>query len=384
MVSSSPVQSRLRYHLSNLRDPRHTRTRRYLLCDILLIVLCGLLSGADNFVSIAQWAEAKKDWLQEALGVAALPSHDTLGRVLSRLDADALNHCLLNWSQSLWTPEAGAVVAFDGKRLRGAMGNLTLLSAFATKTRLTLSVQKVAEGSNEIPALREALALLSLEGCVVTADALHCQVETAQAIVDKQADYVLALKRNQDELFETARQYFTFWRSEQFASDGRSAVPYQFTQSVDKARGQVETRRCWLITTTGWLDPLDMWPNLKSVALVERECRRRDGRVTVEARYFLTSLGGDTAHGNATAKQVMRAVRSHWKIENSQHWALDVAYKEDLCRLRVGNAAQNLATLRRLSLNLLKRDKSVKVGIATKRSMAGWNNDYLETLLAAA
>ncbi len=169
MVSSSPVQSRLRYHLSNLRDPRHTRTRRYLLCDILLIVLCGLLSGADNFVSIAQWAEAKKDWLQEALGVAALPSHDTLGRVLSRLDADALNHCLLNWSQSLWTPEAGAVVAFDGKRLRGAMGNLTLLSAFATKTRLTLSVQKVAEGSNEIPALREALALLSLEGCVVTA-----------------------------------------------------------------------------------------------------------------------------------------------------------------------------------------------------------------------
>jgi predicted transposase YbfD/YdcC len=368
---------RLRRRFASLRDPRVVRCRRYPLADIVLVVFCGLLCGADNLVAICHWADARRDWLKEALGIAALPSHDTLGRVLARLDPEALATCLSAWSGHLWTPEpgeSGEVIAFDGKRLRGALGNLTLVSAWATRARLTLAARPVADGRNEIPAMADLLPLLSLSGCVVTADAMHCQIETAQTILGRKADYVLAIKKNQPELFEAAQHYFGFRHDHPDAPE-KGEVPHSFAQTVDKARGQVEVRRCWLVHTTGWIDPFQRWPGLKAVALVERECRRPGGQTRVEARYFLTSLSG-------SAGKVLSATRRHWQIENGQHWTLDVAYKEDLCRVRAGHLAKNLATLRRLSLNLLKRESSLKVGVQTKRQRAGWDSAYLETLLA--
>ena len=380
--------SSLHNRLSVLSDPRLRRCRRYPLVDVLLIVLCGLLCGMNTFVGIAEWATAKKDWLHECLDIAAVPSHDTIGRILATIDPLALNACLLQWSQALWKDSKGKaaesaeaeVVAFDGKVIRGALGSLNLMSAFATVARLTLAVQKVPEGSNEIPALpqllTETLKLLALEGTIVTADAIHCQVNTAQAILSKKADYLLALKKNQEDLFETAQYYFDFLRKEAFAPDGR-LVAYDFCHTIEKAHGQIESRRCYVLPNTGWIDPFHTWPKLRSVIQVERECDKA-GKTTRETRYFLSSLEG----GKRSARRALRAVRRHWRIENSQHWMLDVVFREDHSRVRKDKAPQNLSILRRLALNLLRQEKTANGGIEIKRHRAGWDSGYLEKLLA--
>lgn len=369
-------------------DPRVARTRRYPLGDLLLLALCGLLSGADTFVGICQWAKMREDWLRDRLGVAAIPSHDTLGRVLCKLDSQEVAACLAKLNQSLWSEEKDAVfsdapsdsfdsspddvplIAFDGKRIKGAAGNLNLLSAWASRAQLTLALTEAGQGAEEQAAMRFALSLVNVSGCLVTADAMHTQVETAKAIVEREADYLLALKANQGAAFQQAQISFDLIRSG--AEKAASHCVH-----VQKERGPREERHCWTLTDAGLIDPWGRWPNLKTIICVQRRCYKGTILLSEQVRYFLSSAAG-------SADKFLRASRAHWSIENSQHWRLDVFFREDDSRVRTGQAAINLACLRRLALGLIKREKTVKVGVQTKRQMAGWSTDYLEKLLATA
>jgi predicted transposase YbfD/YdcC len=354
-----------------LTDPRVARTRRYPLSDLLLITLCGLLCGADNYVAICRWAKARAPWLREQLQIMQIPSHDTLGRVLAKLDSGELASALGAWSGQVWeqVKQEGDVVAFDGKRLKGALGNLNLISAWASRTQLSLALADAGQGAEEQAALRRLLGVVNVSGCLVTADALHTQTATAAAIVEQEADYLLPLKANQGSLYACVRAYFERVRAghERAASACRHAM---------KERGVREERRCWTLRDVGFVDPWDRWPELRTLVCLERRCFRGPELLSEQVRYFVSSASG-------LASRFLRATRRHWGIKNSLHWRLDVFFREDDCRVRQGEAATNLATLRRLALSLLKREKSEKVGVQTKRQMAGWDCAYLEKLLAA-
>ena len=361
----------LRTFFAALADPRLPRTRRYPLSDIVVIVFCGLLSGADNYVEIATWANTRKQWFQDKLHISPIPSHDTLTRVMAKLLPEQLNHCLMQLahllSASLPEPKQIPVIALDGKELKGALGKLNLVSAWASHAQLTLAVQAVPSETNEIPVVQELLRLVDIKDSVVTADAMHCQKETAKIIVEKEADYVLTLKKNQGTLWQTAEDYFTRLVSEM-------DIAVKEAKSMEKAHGQwIEVRRCRLVGDVGWFDPNDHWAGLKGVAQVVYE-RRRGKEVRQMCRYVLTSL--------TSAAQVLGCLRGHWGIENSQHWRLDVFYREDDSRVRSGNGAQNLAMLRRMSLSVLKRDTFERAGVQTRRKKAGWDDEYRERLLA--
>ncbi len=354
-----------------LTDPRVARTRRYPLGDLLLITLCGLLCGADNYVAICRWAKARAHWLRAHLQITQVPSHDTLGRVLAKLDSRELAAALGAWSGQLWeqAKREGDVVAFDGKRVKGALDNLNLISAWASRSQLSLALADAGQGADEQAALRHLLQVVNVSGCLVTADALHTQTATAKAIVEHGADYLLALKANQGSTYESVAAYFERVRSGQ--AQAASACRH-----VMKERGVREERRCWTLLDTGFVDPWDRWARLGTLVCVERRCFRGPQLVSDQVRYFVSSATG-------SASRFLRATRRHWGIENSLHWRLDVFFGEDACRVRQGEAATNLATLRRLALSLLKREKTEKVGVQTKRQMAGWDSDYLEKLLTA-
>jgi predicted transposase YbfD/YdcC len=362
---------KLRAFFAALGDPRLPRTRRYPLVDIVLIVLCGLLCGADNYVEFARFAFIKRDWFKENLGIERIPSHDTLARVMAKIDPNELNQALMELAQlltmTLPSKKIPNVIALDGKHLRGTLGNLNLVSAWASHAQMTLAVQAVPEDTNEIPVVQALLRLVDIKNSVVTADALHCQKETAQIIVDKEADYILCLKKNQGNLWNSANDYFERLVCEM-------GIDVVSAHTVEKAHGQwIEKRVCRLTRDVGWFDPEGVWAGCKAVAQIVYE-RRKGDVVKRECRYFVTSLDDPLV--------VLRCVRAHWGIENSQHWRLDVFYREDDSRVRRGNAATNLAILRRLSLSIAKRDKSESVGVQTRRRMAGWDNEYRERLLA--
>lgn len=366
---------------ASVRDPRVRRTLRYPLGDLLLLSLCAVICGADGFVGICRWGRLHKSWLRERLGVAAIPSHDTLGRVLCKLDAGEVASCLASLNQRLWSEDKEAaslsdlseesgeeVIAFDGKRIKGGANSLNLLTAWASRSQLTLAMTDGGKGGDEQSAMRLALKMVDVKDCLVTADALHTQVETAEAIIEREADYLLALKGNQGAAHQQAITSFGLVRSGQ-----EKAVSHGIHQT--KERGPREERQCWTLTDTGLIDPWRRWPGLKTIVCVQRRCFRGKKLISEQVRYFLSSTTGD-------ATRFLHATRAHWSIENSQHWRLDVFFREDDCRVRTGNAAQNLACLRRLALGLLKREKTEKAGVQIKRQMAGWSTEYLEAILA--
>lgn len=365
---------------SHLPDPRVARTRRYPLGDLLLITLLGLMCGADNYVAIVFWAKSRQQWLHEALGIASVPSHDTLGRVLAKLDSVALADRLATWNRQLWEAikQADEVIAFEvasvqpGKRIKGAANQLNLLSAWASRAQLTLGLTDAGKGGDEQEALRRLLALVNVSGCLVTADAMHTQTKTAKAIVERGADYVLALKNNQDTLHDSVVAYFDQIRL-------GATPPADFCLHRMSERGVVEERRCWTCQDAAFVDPWCQWAALKTLVCVERSVYKKHTEplelIHQQTRYFVSSATG-------RASRFLRATRLHWGIENSQHWRLDVFFREDDCRVRTGQAATNLATLRRLALGFVKRDKTEKVGVQTKRQKAGWDTAYLEQLLA--
>jgi predicted transposase YbfD/YdcC len=322
-----------------------------------------------------QFGHAKLAWLRTFLALPnGIPSHDTFRRVFGLLDPQQFATAFLSWTQSLRAAVGAEVVALDGKTLRRSFdrakgrGPIHLVSAWASSNRLVLGQLKTADKSNEITAVPELLRALELAGCIVTVDALNCQKTIAKEISEADAEYVLALKANHGTAYEEVRSFLTDARQRNFAG-----MAHDFVETVDKEHGRLETRRYWITEQIGWFADRPQWEKLRSVALVESE-REVGGERRVEQRVFLCSL-------DANAAVLARAVRGHWGIENQLHWVLDAQLGEDDCRVRTGHAAENLATLRRLVLNLLRRDTQSKVGIRAKQLKASWDHAYLQSLL---
>lgn len=369
---------RLWDHFAALPDPRIDRTKRHQLLDIITIAICAVLCGADSWVDVELFGQAKLVWLRTFLTLPnGIPSHDTFGRVFAALDPQTFEQCFLGWVRAVMTHTDGEVVALDGKTLRrshdrgAGKAALHLVSAWAETNRLVLGQVAVDAKSNEITALPALLHVLALEGCVVTIDAMGCQTAIAQAIVEQGGDYVLALKENQPTLHDAVATYFAEARATAFRD-----VPHGYQRTVDGGHGRVEIRQYWTVATPellAYLNPTGAWAGLASVGLVERE-RRTAAETTREVHYYLSSLDGNVS-------AFARAARSHWGIENRLHWVLDIAFREDDCRVRTGHAAENFAVLRHIALNLLRQDRSVKAGIKAKRLKAGWDEAYLLKLL---
>ena len=361
---------------SELKDPRIDRTKRHSLIDIITITICAVAPGADSWVDVELFGKSKKEWLSGFLELPnGIPSHDTFGRVFSMLDAEAFQSCFVKCVKSVSEVTQGQIIAIDGKTLRrshysgAGKSAIHMVNAWASANNLVLGQVKVDDKSNEITAIPKLLEMLEVTGCVVT---IGCQTEIARAIDSRGADYVLALKGNQGQLYSDVVDMFEYGAQTEFAD-----IESDWFETVEKSHGRVEKRRCRTISSAEFIayaNDTKRWTHLKSVAMVESE-RDIGGKVSSERRYYISSLGGN-------AKRMLEAVRGHWGVENSVHWILDVSFGEDGCRVRKGNGAEIFAALRRMALNMLKREDTLKVGIAAKRKKAGWGNDYLLKVLS--
>jgi predicted transposase YbfD/YdcC len=360
---------------ADMPDPRIERTKRHQLIDILTIALCAVISGADTFEDIALYGRSKKAWLETFLALPhGIPSHDTFNRVLARMDAKKFQECFLAWVAAIAEASAGEMIAVDGKTLRHSFDRASgkaaihMVSAWASTNRLVLGQVKVADKSNEITAIPELLAMLEITGCIVSIDAMGCQTKIAAQIVDQGADYVLGLKGNQESLHETVIEVF-----EEADEAGYEGVTHDYHETSETGHGREERRRYWTLDAHEQMEDIAMWAGLRTIVMVESE-RTVDGKTSIEHRYYISSL-------KLKAKPIAAAIRNHWGIENSVHWILDVAFREDESRVR-SRAAENIAVLRHIALNLLKRDTTVKASVRSKRNKCGWDDAYLLQVLA--
>jgi predicted transposase YbfD/YdcC len=371
-------------HFKDLTDPRVERTKDHDLIDVLIIAVCCLLCAGESFNDMEDFGKAKQDWFKGFLKLRnGIPSHDTFNRVLQALDPKPFLECFLRWTQSVREAIPQEIVALDGKALRRAMNKSQtpryVVSAWAQSNNLVLGQLKVEEKSNEITAVPELLRVLELAGCIVTVDAMGCQKKIAKEIIEADADYVLALKGNQEKVHAEVKSFLDSSLEEQNQPRPKGAlVPkavlaLKSCQTVEKDHGRIETRTYYQSDYLDWFADQDKWEGLRSVGMVQ-STREVGGMRSVERRYYLSSLKGDV-------QTFARAVRGHWGIENKLHWVLDVCFREDQSRARQGYAAENLATLRRLALNLLKREKTKKRGIRGKQLNASWDHPYLLRLL---
>ena len=362
-------------HFTNLTDPRIDRTKEHKLIDILAIAICGTLCGADNWVAMEQYGNAKEEWLKQFLELPnGIPSHDTISRVFARLDPKEFEQCFRDWVKSISELIPGEIISIDGKTVKHS-GSRTknqkaihVVNAWATEQKLVLGQIKVKNKSNEITAIPELIKVLELSGCLVTIDAMGTQTKIARLIQDNGADYCLALKENQPNLFQEVVNLFD--RAE--ANDW-SGVEHDFHRTINKGHGRTEIRRHWTMPVTELFFNESSWTGLQSIGLIE-SVRKVDGETTTNKRYYLNSFSSD-------AQLLARAVRSHWGVENNVHWILDMAFKEDDCPIHSDHAPENLSQLRKMALNLLSREKTAKVGVANKRLKAAWDNQYLAKVL---
>jgi len=377
VVEPEMAPAALMQYFAHVPDPRIERSRLHPLSSILLVTLCAIVCGAESFVAVEEWAKAKRAWLESFLDLPnGIPSHDTIGRVLAALDPKALSKAFRDWVNAVAQITGGEVVAIDGKTLRrsfrDAAGSVFvhMVSAWATHNRLVLGQVKTEEKSNEISAIPRLLELLHIKGCLVTIDAMGCQTEIAQSIVDREGDYFLAVKDNQPPLHEALVDSFAAANHD---ADWKAALDFHQTQN--KGHGRVEVRRCWTTDRIAELPGFAKWPRLATLVLVESD-RTLNGKTSTERRYYICSRAG------LCAADALGASRSHWGIENGLHWVLDVAFNEDQCRVRVGHAAENFAVLRHLAVNLLRAAPGKKLGAKTRRLVAASNDAFLEQVLA--
>lgn len=375
LPASSPA-ARL---FAGVTDPRVERTRRHLLCDILLLALCAALAGAESCTDMEDWARMKAGWLGTFLELpGAIPSHDTFERVFRRLDPKELHACFLRWLESAANAAStGRHIAIDGKSLRrsfdgAAGGALHVVSAFAAgELSLVLGQVAVQDKSNEIVAIPELLRLLALQGATVTIDAMGCHKTIAAQIISQEGDYLLALKGNHPLLHAHTQRLFADAATLETMNPTRA-------ETIEKDHGRIETRRCVALPAEallGGLRGLAAWPGVQSVVCIEgRREPAAGGTASVERRYFLSSLPAD-------ATRLLSVARGHWAIENNLHWMLDVHFDEDHCRVRKDHAPLNLATVRRVALSLAKRHTASKQSVRRRLKCAGWDDTYLFRLI---
>jgi len=383
-TKSEVAKTSLVAHFARVPDPRIERRKDHDLVDILVMGVCTLLCAGETFNDMEDFGKAKYDWFKSFLRLRnGIPSHDTFNRVFAALDPKEFLDCFLRWTQSLREAVPQEIVALDGKALRRALNKdqsvKYVVSAWAESNGLVLGQLKVADKSNEITAVPELLRVLELSGCIVTIDAMGCQKKIAKEIIEADADYVLALKGNQETVHQEVKSFLDAALLERQtprlagAKLSTAAATLASVETVEKDHGRLETRRYFQSDQLNWFADRPKWEGLKSVGMVE-STREVDGKTTVERRYYLSSLP-------LGAQTFARAVRTHWGVENKVHWVMDVCFREDQSRARAGYAAENLATLRRLALNLLKREKTKKRGIRGKQLNASWDHAYLLRLL---
>lgn len=361
----------------SVTDPRQAGKVEHDLVELLVVAVNAVLVGADTFVEIELWAKEKLDWLRGYLPLAAgIPSHDTFGRLFGLIDPEEFEAAFRRWVGAV-LPTLGteAVVAIDGKTSRrtGKVGAtpLHLVSAFAAGAGLVLGQRATAVKSNEKTAIPELLATLALEGCIVTIDAMGTQANIAQAIRDRGADYILAVKDNQPTLADAMRDFFTLFK---LAPD---KTPHTMAETVEKDHGRLETRRCYAFDQLACLHRPEQWPDLQSFAVIESQ-RCVSGKTSTEQRFYLSSLAPDAA-------RLGQAIRAHWSVENRLHWCMDVAFADDQMRARTGHAAHNLAVLKHITLNLIRLDPTPrKGGIKARRLIAATSDLYRAQLLGLA
>jgi predicted transposase YbfD/YdcC len=358
-------------HFTNLTDPRK-ENKRHKLIDIITIAICAVICNADSFAHICEFGQAKHDWFNKFLELPhGIPSADTFERVFARIDPKEFKACFMQWIQAISQLTNGEVVAVDGKTLRrshdqsNGKSAIHMVSAWACANGLVLGLIKTEEKSNEITAIPELLKILQINGCIVTIDAMGCQKRISETIVDKGADYVFSLKGNQGTLHDDVQLYFQNLKD----------VPFDYHETIDAGHGKIEIRRYRTVSDISWLQGKENWQSLKTICMVERE-RQFKEKTEKETSYYIGSVENN-------AKLFAHAVRSHWGIENSLHWVLDVSFREDESRIRKGHAPDNFAVLRHIALNMIKKETSVKKSIKAKRLRAGWDNDYLMKVLNA-
>lgn len=371
------VSKSFKGYFGHLKDPRVDRTKRYPLVEILFVVLCGSICGAESWRDFVLFGKEKLEFLRGYYSFSnGIPSKNTFARVFAVLDIEAFKSCFIEWVKSLQTI-LNEVIAIDGKTLCNSIDKMKgtsaihMVSAFATKARLVLAQQAVSEKSNEITAIPKLLNLLDLQGHIVTIDAMGTQKAIAQQIIEQGGDYILALKGNQGTLNEDVRLFL-----ETALEKPSSSVIEDSYEDIDKGHGRIETRLCYVSSQVDWLSQKEKWAGLKTIAVIEETRDLNDGKPSTERRFFISSL-------SANAERISTAVRAHWLIENGLHWTLDVVFDEDHSRVRKDNAGENMALVRHITMNMLNNaKKQIKnIGLKALRKKAGWGNETLSLIL---
>lgn len=364
-------------YFGELDDPRLDRQKQHSLMDILFISVCAVICGAKSFVDMADFGRAKFEWFAERLKLEnGIPSHDTFRRVYSLIDPQQFRDCFISWTKAI-SEAVEDIIAFDGKTLRQSFDSATgmsaihILNAWSSLNDFCVGQMKVDSKTNEITAMPKLLKMMDVRGSVITADALNCQKEIAETIIEQGADYVLALKGNQQSLYEDVKLYFETGLSEGF--EGK----YQACEENDCGHGRIETRRYFVakIEELPWLEGVAEWKGLKSIACVESiRYSKSTKSETRECRYFISSL--------EAISRISRAIRCHWNVENKLHWVMDMDFGEDACRVRKDHAPENFAIIRQIAHNLLKaKETQDNRSIRRKINLCCWDNDFLASVV---
>jgi len=364
-------------YFSIIEDPRIDRKKQYKLIDIIVIAVLGAICGAESWVEIADFGKVREDWLNQILELSnGIPSHDTFGRVFSMISSVEFQRSFMEWISSICKVTKGEIVAIDGKTVRRSYSNednkgaIHMVSAWANQNGVVLGQIKTEEKSNEITAIPKLLEVLDIQDCIVTIDAMGCQKDIAKKIIEKKADYVLAVKGNQKNLHQDIKDFLDDLDQGNFIEE---QYHYDRYEQIEKDHGRIEMRRYLQSSDIDWLKERHKWVGLHSIGVVESIVEDGEKRRT-DRRYYISSL-------QENAKQFAKAVRNHWGIENSLHWVLDVSFREDECRVRKNNAPENFAILRHIALNLIKMNKPEKISIRRSRKLSGWDNKYLAQIL---